>query len=152
MLDGESNGPSFALAQDSAGTIWLGTWNGLYQYQNGTVIKAAGPTGPISAICAKGNIVYAIGPNGFWKGDAKGFTLQKAAIARSVRDVISDGKDGLWIASDVGLYHWTPSDLIHTYKTDALIAAYTKGLAHNHDGKLWFGVFGGFTIKNYGKK
>lgn len=152
VLDGFTDGPSFALAQDSAGTIWLGTWNGLYQYQNGTITKATGPIGPVSAICTKGTMVYAIGPNGFWKGNAKGFTLQKAAIARSVRDVISDGKDGLWIASDVGLYHWTPSDLTHTYKTDALIAAYTKGLAYNHDGKLWIGGLGGVTIQNDGKK
>ena len=152
LFDGDANGPSFALAQDSSGTVWLGTWNGLYQYQNGTISKANGPTGPISAICTKAGSVYAIGPNGFWTGDASGFTLQKAAIAKSVRDVISDGKDGLWIASDVGLYHWTPSGLTHTYKTDALIAAYTKGLAYNSDGKLWIGGLGGVTIQNNGKK
>ncbi|MCF0072089.1 regulator [Dyadobacter sp. CY261] len=152
IFDGYANGPSFALAQDSAGTIWLGTWNGLYQYQNGAVTKANGPTGPISSICTKAGTVYAIGPNGFWIGNLKGFTLQKAAIARSVRDVISDGQDGLLIATDVGLYHWTPSNLEHTYKTDALIAAYAKGLAFNNDGKLWIGGLGGVTIQARGKK
>ncbi|ACT95514.1 ligand-binding sensor domain-containing protein [Dyadobacter fermentans] len=152
VLDGDENGPSFALAQDSIGTIWLGMWNGLYQYKNGTISKANGPAGPISAICAKAGTVCALGPNGFWTSNSNGFTLQKAAIARSVRDVISDGKDGLWIASDVGLYHWTPTHLEHTYKTDALIAAYTKGLAYNHDGKLWVGGLGGVTIQHNARK
>ncbi len=152
VFDSERNGPSFALAQDSAGTIWLGSWNGLYQFRNGSIAKTDGPTGPVSAICTKGKTVYAIGPNGFWTGNSNGFTLQKAAVPRSVRDLLSDGKDGLWIASDVGLYHWTPSHLEHTYKTDALIAAYVKGVAYNHDGKLWVGGLGGVTIQNDGKK
>lgn len=151
-FDGYTNGPSFALAQDSAGTVWLGMWNGLYQYKNGVITKANGPIGPISAICTKAGTVYVLGPNGFWVGHANGFTLQKVVIARSVRDVISDEKDGLWIATDVGLYHWTPSDLKHTYKTDALIAGYTKGLAYNHDGQLWIGGLGGVTVQNNGKK
>jgi len=152
VLEGDENGPSFALAQDSAGTIWLGTWNGLYQYQKGLVAKANGPVGPISAICTKGSTVYVLGPNGFWTGNANGFTLQKVALARSVRDVISDGQEGLWIASDVGLYHWTPSHLEHAYQTDALIAAYAKGLAYNRDGRLWIGGVGGVTIQNHGRK
>jgi len=152
MFNGHENGPSFALAQDPAGTIWLGTWNGLHQYRDGSITKVPGPEGPISAICTNAGTVYAIGPGGFWAGSTAGFTIQKAVIARSVRDVVSDGKDGLWIASDVGLYHWTPSHLEHTYKTDALIAAYTKGLAYHHDGKLWIGGLGGVTIQNNGKK
>ncbi len=152
ILSDEEAGPSFALAQSLSGILWLGNWNGLFKYQNGILSKVNGPVGPISAICTKAGTVYAIGPNGFWTSKTNEFTLQKAAIARSVRDVISDGKDGLWIASDVGLYHWTPSHLEHTYKTDALIAAYTKGLAYHHDGKLWIGGLGGVTIQNNGKK
>ena len=152
VFDSERNGPSFALAQDSAGTIWLGSWNGLYQFRNGSIAKTDGPTGPVSAICTKGKTVYEMGPIGFWTGNTTGFKLKKAAVPRSVRDLLSDGKDGLWIASDVGLYHWTPSHLEHTYKTDALIAAYVKGVAYNHDGKLWVGGLGGVTIQNDGKK
>lgn len=152
VLDGEQNGPSFALAEDSSGKIWLGTWNGLYRYNNGSLQKAQGPAGPVSALCAKGGKVYAIGPNDFWMGNDQGFSKQTAVIARSVRDVIADGRDGLWIASDVGLYHWTPGSLEHSYQTDALIAAYAKGVAYNYDGKLWIGGLGGVTIQNNGRK
>jgi hypothetical protein len=152
VLDGDTNGPSFALAEDSSGTIWLGNWDGLYRYQNGTISKVNGPAGPISAICTNAGTVYAIGPNGFWTGNSGGFILQKATIARSVRDVISDGNDGLWIASDVGLYHWSQRKTTHIYKTDALISGYARGLAIDADQNLWIGGLGGVTIQNWGKK
>ncbi|GGM75178.1 hypothetical protein GCM10010967_03430 [Dyadobacter beijingensis] len=152
VLPDSANGPAFALAQDASGTMYMGVWNGLYQYKNGVATKMNGPTGPVSAICTDARNVHAIGPNGFWTGNAKGFIKQNAAIARSVRDVVSDGKNGLWIASDVGIYHWTPESLEHFYQTGALIAGYAKGLAFNHDGKLWIGGLGGVTIQNNGKK
>lgn len=152
VMTGENDGPAFAIAMDSAGTIWLGTWNGLYKYQNGNVSKMEGPAGPVSALCIRGNTVYAIGPNGFWLGNANGFKVQQSTISRSVRDAILDQKDGLWIGTDVGLYHWTPALTTHSYKQDTLISAYVKGLAFNYDGKLWIGGLGGVTIRHAGKK
>nr|WP_295929147.1 regulator [uncultured Dyadobacter sp.] len=152
VITDEDNGPAFAIAMDSAGIVWLGTWNGLYKYQNGNVSKMEGPAGPVSALSIRANLVYAIGPNGFWLGNAGGFKAQHSTIARSVRDVVADEKDGLWIGTDVGLYHWTPGLTTHSYKHDTLISAYVKGLAFDHEGKLWIGGLGGVTIQHEGKK
>ncbi|TLV00517.1 ligand-binding sensor domain-containing protein [Dyadobacter luticola] len=152
IITGEDDGPAYAVAEDTSGVVWLGTWNGLYKTENNSVSKIAGPAGPISAICATVDGIFAIGPNGFWMNKGQGFVKKETKIARSVRDVISDQNHGLWIATDVGLYHWREQKTDHFYKTDALISGYTKGLALDDRKKLWIGGLGGVTIQNAEKK
>ncbi|WP_439556065.1 ligand-binding sensor domain-containing protein [Dyadobacter sp.] len=152
VISGENDGPAYAIAEDTASTVWLGTWNGLYKYENGTVSKVEGPNGPISAICATIHGLYVLGPKGFWINKGSGFVSEKSRLARSVRDVISDRKNGLWIATDVGLYHWNEKELQHFYQTTDLISGYTKGLAFDKEQKLWVAGLGGVTIRDADKK
>ncbi|MCF2503637.1 regulator [Dyadobacter sp. CY107] len=152
MITSPHHGPAYAVESDKNGTMWLGTWNGLYSYKAGALKKASGPLGPISAICAASEGLYALGPKGFWFDEGKGFQKQNDTISKSVRDVISDKNKGLWIATDVGLYHWTKTGLRHYYKTDALISGYVKGLALDASAKLWIGGLGGVTIRSLDKK
>lgn len=152
IITGKDNGPAFAVAVDSSGTVWLGNWNGLFSYKENILEKAKGPEGPISAICYTPDGLYVLGPNGFWFGKGKDFEKKKNTLSKSVRDVISDGNHGLWIATDVGLYHWTENETKHYYKTDALISGYAKGLAFDKSGKLWVGGLGGVTIRDSEKK
>ncbi|MCF0038820.1 ligand-binding sensor domain-containing protein [Dyadobacter fanqingshengii] len=152
MITGADYGPAYAVESDNNGTMWLGTWNGLYSFKAGAMKKASGPLGPISAICAASEGLYALGPKGFWFDEGKGFQKQNDTISKSVRDVISDKNKGLWIATDVGLYHWTKTGLRHYYKTDALISGYVKGLALDASAKLWIGGLGGVTIRSLDKK
>ena len=98
-------GPAFSVAVDSNSVVWLGSWNGLFRIKAGKPEKVAGPIAPISAICTAQEGVYVLGPNGVWLVSDKGVTKKNYAIARSIRDVISDGKGGIWVASDVGAYH-----------------------------------------------
>jgi hypothetical protein len=147
VITGDDKGPAFFVETDQNGTVWLGNWNGLFRFKNNQLEKVTGPEGPISAICAATEGLYVLGPNGFWFNNGNGFKKQKAIIAKSVRDVISDQNKGLWIATDVGLYHWNEKELQHYYKTDALISGYAKGLAFDIENKLWIGGLGGVTIR-----
>ncbi|NIJ51276.1 ligand-binding sensor domain-containing protein [Dyadobacter arcticus] len=152
VIIGEDDGPAYTVTEDQNTAMWLGTWNGLFKIQDGKPVKMSGPEGPISAICATKNAIYALGPKGFWAEEGKGFMKVQSSIAKSVRDVISDKNGGLWIATDVGLYHWTKQKTDHYYKTDALISGYAKGLAIDDSGKLWIAGLGGVTIQNEEKK
>jgi hypothetical protein len=147
VITGDDKGPAFVVEAGPDASIWLGTWNGLYRFKNNALEKMTGPDGPVSAVCVAKEGTYALGPNGFWFDGGKGFQKLKANISKSVRDVISDGNKGLWIATDVGLYHWTEKELKHYYKTDALISGYAKGLALDSEQKLWVGGLGGVTIR-----
>ncbi|MCE7069217.1 regulator [Dyadobacter sp. CY327] len=152
IISGSDNGPAYDVESDAKGIMWLGTWNGLLSYKAGRLERVSGPEGPVSAICAAKEGIYALGPRGFWLNEGKGFHKMDGNISRSVRDVISDQNKGLWLATDVGLYHWTKTGLTHYYKTDALISGYAKGLALDGNNKLWVGGLGGVTIRGLDKK
>lgn len=147
MLSESETGPSFTVFTENK-TTWLGTWNGLWRYQNNKLEKITGPKGPVSAICKTSDGLYVLGPNGFWFDNEKGFVKIETILPKSIRDVISDQAHGLWIATDVGLYHWTEKETKHFYRQKELLSGYVKGLAIDADQKLWAGGLGGVTIRN----
>lgn len=139
-------GPAFAVAVDQHSAVWMGTWNGLYRYHNGTLDRIAGPESPVSALCIAGEGIYALGPNGVWRQDALGWKTVPFPKTRSIRQAISDQQGGLWVATDVGLYHQQPDTTDYFHETDHLISAYIKGIAFDANQKLWAGGLGGVSI------
>ncbi len=141
-------GPAYAvaIAQDSA--LWIGNWKGLFQWKNGQLRSVTGPDGPISVLCPEGEGGYAAGPNGIWRYNGQTAIKQAYPVARSVRYAIPEREGGLWIASDVGLYHVTKEGTNYYYKTDLLISAALKGLATDAQGNLWAAGLGGVSIIN----
>ncbi|RYE57809.1 MAG: hypothetical protein EOP48_04965, partial [Sphingobacteriales bacterium] len=97
--------PSFALASDDKGNIWMGTWNAVWLADGQSLKKINGTNGPISILCHSPSGMYAIGPKGIWLFNGSAFVKQQAVVPRSVRDAVADENGGLWLASDVGLYH-----------------------------------------------
>jgi hypothetical protein len=148
LLTEQDNGPSYAVGIDRKSVVWLGTWNGLFRVENQKAVKVDGPVGPVSGLCIVDDIVYALGPNGFWVGGAAGFQKQETQLPRGIRDLVSDHQGGLWLATDVGLYHWNNKETKHYYKTTDLISGYANGLAWDWDGNLWVGGLGGVTVRD----
>lgn len=146
LLAETANGPAYALAVDSRQTIWMGTWNGLYRVVTNKAERIAGPVAPISVLCPSPEGLYAMGPKGVWLITEKGCEHRPYPIARSLRKAIPDGRSGLWIASDVGLYHTGTEAALPIYLKDDLLSAYVKGLALAPNGSLWAGGLGGVTI------
>ncbi|MFD2519827.1 ligand-binding sensor domain-containing protein [Emticicia soli] len=152
MQDEVDKGPAFAVEVDTEGNVWLGTWNGIYRYQNSQLEKIAGATAPVSAICVAKEGVYALGPHGIWLFDGKVFNKPQAGkegyhqLPRSIRDVISDNQGGLWIASDVGLYHTSANETKFFRNRDKVSSGYIKGIALDSNQNLWAGGLGGVSI------
>lgn len=145
-------GPAYAMANDKNGVVWMGTWKGVFQLKNNLLTKISGTSGPIALICIAKEGVYALGPEGIWLCTGTEFLTKNYQVARSVRGVVSDGKAGLWITSDVGLYHATAKGTSHFYKTDILLSASLKGLAFKNKSNLWITGLGGVSIINNGKQ
>jgi hypothetical protein len=148
---GEDKGPAYAIELDAEANVWIGTWNGIYRHKNGQLKKLTGVTAPISAICVAKEGVYALGPNGIWLFDSKQFNKPQSSkegyqLPRSIRDVISDNQGGLWIASDVGLYHTSASETRYYRNKDKVISGYIKGIALDSNRNLWAGGLGGVSI------
>lgn len=147
------DGPSYAVVADpQSGMIWVGTWKGVFRFQNNIFRKIEGTEGPVSVLCSSKEGVYAFGPKGAWLCKEDRFDKKEYRIARSVRGAVSDTQGGIWVTSDVGLYHCMADSARYYNETDLLISAYVKGLAFDTDHKLWIGGLGGVSVIRNEKK
>jgi hypothetical protein len=147
----KDQGPSFAveLGEDSA--VWMSTWNAVYRFMDNKLEQMPGPETPVSALCKSHEGIYAAGPGGIWLYSGKGWTKTGYKIARSIRDVRSDLHGGLWVGTDVGLYHCTAGGIKHFAGKDKLLSAYIRGVEMNGD-SVYAGGLGGVTILKHEEK
>ena len=150
MLPKEEQGPSFDVKADQQ-SVWISTWNAVFQFRDGNLYKIPGVKSPLSSLCISSEGVYALGPTGTWLFSGEKWEQKNFKIARSVRDVISDNNGGLWVGTDVGLYHCTSDSVRHFVARKDLISAYIRGVALDGN-ELWAGGLGGVNkIGNYMK-
>lgn len=145
-------GPAFSVETEHGTTVWISNWKGLYRYSEKGMEKLDGPELPVASLCIAKEGVYALGPHGSWLYSNSSWVKKDFNIARSIRDVKSDGRTGLWVATDVGLYHASDSATEHLVDTSQLISAYIRGVAIDHAGHVWAGGLGGVSILNDDKK
>lgn len=148
IIKGEEKGPSYAIEVDASGTVWMGTWNGVYQFKNNELTKAKEINTPISSLCATSEGIYALGPEGIWLNNKAEWNTVNYNIAKSVRDVKSDNNGGLWVATDVGLYHCTNGTATLFQNDKELISCYLTGIDFDSKGELWAGGMGGVSIRS----
>ena len=148
----KDKGPAYCVKTDDQGGIWIGAWNGAYYFNNNKLKKLDGTEGPVSFVCISGNAVYALGPHGVWKYNGNNFEKNKWAIARSVRSAVPDGNNGIWVASEVGLYHCNEQGVKVYRDTASLISASLRGLDFDANGNLWAGGLGGISVLKNGIK
>jgi hypothetical protein len=152
MTAPEHAGPAFVAFADSNGRVWLGAWDGLYRATAGVLQKVPGIAHPVSALCEVNGEILAFGPDGMWRIKGDSVTPQNLPCARSVRAVLPDGNGGIWIGTDVGLFHHSSSGTTWHYDEQHLLSASVRGLAFAPDGSLWIGGLGGITIYRNGKR
>ncbi len=151
VTDGLEDGPAYAVLYNAVSGIWAGTWKGVFHFEHHAFKKMADTRGPVSVLCAAKDGVFAFGPKDSWLCKKSGASAIDIRIARSVRSATGDGKAGLWIGTDAGLYHYNANSVRHYSDTSCLISAYIKGVAMKGD-DLWAGGMGGVTVLNDGIK
>jgi hypothetical protein len=148
----EHAGPAFVAFADSNGRVWLGAWDGLYRALDSGLQKVPGPAQPVSALCEVNGEILAFGPDGMWRIKGDTVTPQNLPCARSVRAVLPDGNGGIWIGTDVGLFHHSLSGTTWHYDEQHLLSASVRGLALAPNGHLWISGLGGITIHRDGQR
>jgi hypothetical protein len=152
VVMGEDQGPAYDVEIDKDQNVWMATWNGVYRYRRGSIEKMGGPRAPLAKIVSAKEGVYALGPYGIWLYKNKKWQKKKYKTASSIRTVLSDNADGLWIGTDVGLYHCNDEGTQVYQGNDDLISAYIKGMDFDQEGNLWIGGLGGVSIRNQASK
>ncbi len=146
----ENETRSGICAQD--GSLWFGTTKGLSHFDGKQFTNygaAQGfPNSPIWKILETkpGELWLGFRGAGLGKFDGKTLTSygsKQGLLDESVFDLAKDPKEGLWVATNDGLYHFA-EEKFKVYKT-------TDGLANNRVssvridqyGRLWCGTYGG---------
>ncbi|MRI01216.1 regulator [Kriegella sp. EG-1] len=152
LIANVNQGPAYDVAIDSLGTVWMATWNAIYSYKSGVLKKMDGPKAPIAKLVCASEGAYALGPYGIWFYENGIWHKKDYNTARSIRAALTDNNGGLWVGTDVGLYHCSDDKTMVYQKNDDLVSAYVKGIDYDDEGKLWVGGLGGVAIRNASKK
>lgn len=149
-------GPAYAVLADTSAAspagVWIGAWNGLFFYSENRLLHVPAIQGPISALCRSTQGIYALGPKGAWLVNGATAIKKNYPIPRSVRQALADRQDGIWIASDAGVYHAGDKGTQYYQGSETLISAGAKALSFDTDNRLWIAGLGGISILRDGIK
>lgn len=152
MLPKAAAGPVFDVTAGADGVIWAGAWNGVWRATGGEIAQETDVTEPIAALCVHGERVAAAGPKGLWVRGNGVWARQDLPCARSIRAMLWDDADNLWIATGMGLFRHTASgSRLYQLETD-ILSADLHGLAVAPDGALWVAGLGGITLFREGRR
>ncbi len=146
LMSEEHAGPTFDIKVDAAGIIWVASWNGIFKSIPGGLQKIKGINTPIAALSRYKKQMAAFGPDGMWQIQNGEWELLKLPYSGTIRSVIPDPNEGIWIASGMGLYHHTENDYRLFQDTSELLSPYLYDLDYTSEGKLWIGGLGGITV------
>ena len=139
-------GPSFDILVAPDGTVWLGTWTGLFAFRNNRLQAVPSLSSPVATVGISGKNLYAFGPDGSWSNEGGKWHRLQFRLPGSVRAFLSDGRGGFWLATAVGLYHVVEGRVEVYRDSSELISADVRALAVDPQGRLWIGSLGGVTV------
>ena len=145
-------GPTFGIAIDQSGTVWVATWNGVRVFHQGSFLQVDEIESPISTLCVADGKLYALGPRGHWVIDNGKAKLIEILSARSIRSAIAAREGGIYLATNMGLYQQAEEKEKVGYRyRDQLISADVSDALYTKDGSLWVAGLGGVTVLKGGK-
>ncbi len=149
--DGLTNGYVRALRQDRHGDIWIGTDDGLFRLQNGTIARVDGRNGvPSSSIHA----IYIDRQGRIWAGGFHFLTFSGNTFAEqtlpggltdNVKSIIQTGDGTLWVGTVSGLAKMSSGR--SSFEQVAGIHSTVRTLLEDDEGTLWIGTIGDGLIR-----
>ncbi len=145
-------GIAFDVCSDREGHIWAGAWNGVYRVSLTGAEKVEGIDSPIAAVCPIADGIAAVGPDGLWQLHGENVDFDPLPCSRGIRAAAFDSKEGLWIATGMGLTRVTADGDTLYQSEKEILSADVAGVAYDAKGALWAGGLGGITLYEDGKR
>ena len=103
IAEGPISGPTYDLALDASGTLWVAAWNGLHHIRDGAPGQVPGIDTPVGALAADGDLVISGGPAGFHR--IRGSTVDRwtPGCTRYLRRIQAGPDHTLYFATAMGL-------------------------------------------------
>jgi diguanylate cyclase (GGDEF)-like protein len=138
-----------SLLADREGRLWIGTWGGgLTKLERGTFSRFSAkqglPNELVSAIAQdrQGRLWAGTDGGGLARLDGDRFApiASQGALGKQVRAIV-EAADGLWVGSEAGLAHVSPTGEIKSYtEAQGLTHRSIRSLLMSRDGVLWIGT------------
>ncbi len=152
--EGSANlGATLSIAAQSNGTVWIGTWNGLFKAERGTIQATAVTGSAIGAIALDNNTVYAGGPKGVWSSvNGTSFAAVAGSWQTVIRSILPQPGGGLWVGTASGLYRIAkqssgPNSNRLSHPSD-LLSSNVSAIKRLRNGEIAIGSNGGLDLYN----
>ncbi|HYT61121.1 MAG TPA: two-component regulator propeller domain-containing protein [Haliangiales bacterium] len=148
---GLMNPSVWAVFVDRKQRIWAGTWDGLYQLQNGRFQRAPGMDTIRPVVLA----VHQDRSGRLWlgtrsglvrwdEGEWKTFTTREGLSGDEVQAIADDSEGNLWVGTRGGGLNRLRDGLVTAFhRTEGLPSEYVSSLYVDEEGILWIGTDGG---------
>ena len=137
------SGPTYDLALDASGTLWVAAWNGLHQIREGTPGQIPGIDTPVRALAAVGDLVITGGPAGFHR--VRGSTVDRwtPGCTRYFRRIQAGPDHTLYFATAMGLFRFHEGQGHYLTPAFDRLSVDVRDIAAGADGELWAATLGG---------
>jgi signal transduction histidine kinase/ligand-binding sensor domain-containing protein len=152
------NAVARSLCRDHTGTLWIGTNEGLYRFQDGQPIKDH-PLNPelrgtvVQAIYEdrEGNLWIGTGTDEkqdgalyrLKDGVTKKYQMSEGLVANDVRFIMEDRQGVLWVGTTRGMSRFKDERFTNYTTEQGLSNNFVREIHEDADGTLWIGTYGG---------
>ncbi len=148
--DGIRDKNVYPMYEDRAGTIWIGTTNGLFKRENGTFtsiestknfyVDAIGEDASGRVLISSFGALYVLENNQFVP-----FEPEKIPVQDAIYTIRADRAGALWIGGEDGLRRFKDGVLTSFTTNDGLAGNNVKVIIEAPAGGLWIGTYDGLT-------
>jgi len=142
VADESIDGPTFDVAVDAAGTIWVAAWNGVYKIVDGNVERVNGLDGPVTVVCPQKGRVIVGGLRGVSEYADQQWKSIPGPWQKNIRDIAIVDRQ-LNVVTPGGLFRANGSQITLLSRPDELLSSNLRAAAVGRDGTLWLGSRGG---------
>ena len=144
------------LCQDSLGTLWLGTGQGLYRYDGRTFDLVPAPSGPnslqVSAIFMDAGHILWVGTKtgGIYRlreDSLVAFQPEEGLPKMAITGFAADGRGNLWFSTyGEGLYYYNGRHIYNINTNDGLTDDFCYTIVSDAYGRIWAATDEGISI------
>ena len=153
FAQGLMNGHVWSVLEDHQGTVWAGTWDGLFKREDNRFVNLSDGVKIARQVFA----IFEDQQNNIWLGqqglgaltrlsanEQTLVTIPEATSSLDVRVMAQDSKGGFWVGTEnEGLYRLQDGRWTHFDKKEGLASESIWSLYADNDGTMWIGTCGG---------
>ena len=147
-----------SLCRDRAGRLWIGTEKGLYQLEDGQLIKEH----PLNSLLGKATVeaIYEDREGNLWVGTGSDegeagalyrlkdgvitkYQTVDGLVANDVRFIMEDRQGALWVGTTRGMSRFKDERFTNYTTGQGLSHNYVRDIHEDASGTLWIGTYGG---------